>query len=143
MYRIAAATLMVATLGNSAYAHTVPDPKAWAQQFAAVAASGDKAAELAALVAVADPDIKPEAMQHVVDLVDRFNEGHKAQSSSIIRETPLGDMLYRFHLAVHYSGYHYFFWLVDMVHVDDGWELINVDVGSNLNEILSKPWPLK
>src|SRR5215470_17539502 len=70
-------------------------------------------------------------------------KGERAQSSCIIRETQLGDAIYRFNLAVHYGGTRYLFYSVDMVHVDDGWEMVYFTANSDLNVILNTPWPFK
>jgi hypothetical protein len=46
-------------------------------------------------------------------------------------------------MAVHYGGVHYLFYSVDMVHVDDGWEIAFLNMNSDLNVILNTPWPFK
>lgn len=143
MYRLAYAAIAVATLTANTWADTVPDPKAWAQQFAAIAAHGDKDALIAALISVADPRINPVSLKSALEGMDRANEGRKALSSSIIRETPLGDVIYRFNLAVYYGGVHYLFYSIDMVRVDDGWEVLYLNVNSDLNTVLNTPWPFK
>ena len=143
MYRVVYAAIAIGTLSTSAWADTVPDPKVWARQFAAIAANADKDALFAALISVADPRINQGAVKSGLEALDRANEGRKAQSSSIIRETQLGDAIYRFNLAVHYGGTRYLFYSVDMVHVDDGWEMAYFTANSDLNVILNTPWPFK
>jgi hypothetical protein len=143
MYRVVYAAIAVATLSVSARADTVPDPKAWAQQFATIAAHGDKDALFTALSSVIDPRANSAQLKSALETIDRGLEGRKAQSASIIRETPLGDAAYRFNLAVHYGGVYYLFYSVDMLHVDGGWEVLNFDISSDLNKVLNAPWPFK
>src|SRR5260370_36099039 len=143
MYRVVYAAIAVGTLSASAWADTVADPKVWARQFAAIAANADKDALFAALISVADPRINPGTLKSGLETLDRANEGRKAQSSSIIRETQLGDAIYRFNLAVHYGGLRYLFYSVDMVHGDDGWEMAYFNANNDLNVILNTPWPFK
>ena len=143
MYRIVCTAIAVGTLSTGAWADTVPDPKAWARQFVAIAAHADKDALFTALISVADPQINPAALESGLESIDRANEGRKAQSASIIREVPLGDAVYRFNMAVHYGSVHYLFYSVDMLHVDDGWEVVYFHVSSDLNNILNMPWPIK
>jgi hypothetical protein len=133
----------VGTLSGSAWADTVPDPKAWAQQFAAVASHGDKDSLFAALSPVFDPRINRAQLKSGLETMERGLEGRKAMSSSIIREEPLGDAVYRFNLAIHYGGTYYMFYSVEMLHIDDGWEVVNFNVSSDLNKILNAPWPFK
>jgi hypothetical protein len=87
---------VVGTLSGSAWADTVPDPKVWAQQFAAIASHGDKDALFAALSPVFDPKVNRAQLQSVLETIERGLEGRKAKSSSIIREEGLGDAVYRF-----------------------------------------------
>jgi hypothetical protein len=143
MYRFVYAAIAVATLSASACADTVPEPKAWAQQFAAIAAHADKDALFTALSSVLSPRINSAQLKSGLETIDRGLEGRKAQASSIIREELLGDAVYRVHLAVHYGGVYYMFYAVDMLHVDGGWEVVNWNVSSDLNKILSLPWPFR
>ena len=143
MYRLVYAAIAVGTLSANAWADTVPDPKAWAQQFAAIAAHADRDALFAALRSVTDPRINSETMKNALEAMDRTNEGRTARSSSIIPEIPLGDVIYRFNLAVHYGDVHYRFYSVDMVRIDDGWEVVNLNFSTDLNNILNMPWPYK
>jgi hypothetical protein len=144
MYRLVYAAIAVGTLLSAeARAGTVPDPKEWAQQFAAIAAHADKDALFAALRPVTDPRITSETIKTALDAWDRTNEGRTARSSSIIREIPLGDVIYRFDLAVHYGDFRYRFYSVDMVRGDDGWEVIYLNLSTDLNVILNTPWPYK
>jgi hypothetical protein len=143
MYRVLYAAIAVATASTGAWADTVPDPKAWAQQFAAIAAHGDKDALFTALSSVFDPRVNLAQLKSGLETMDRGLEGRKAQSASIIGETQLGDAVYRFNLAVHYGGVYYLFYLVDMLHVDDGWEVMNINFSSDLNKVLNNPWPFR
>jgi hypothetical protein len=78
-----------------------------------------------------------------LETIDRALQGRKAQSSSIMREELLGDAVYRFHLAVHYGGLTNMFYSIDMLHVDDGWEVVNWNASTDLNKALSLPWPFR
>jgi hypothetical protein len=143
MYRVVYAVIVAGTLSASAWADTVPDPKAWAQQFSAVAAHADKDALFTALSSVLNPRLNSAQLKSGLETVDRGLEGRKAQSSSIIREELLGDAVYRFHLAVHYGDVYYMFYTVDMLHVDGGWEGVYFNVGTDLNKALTLPWPFR
>jgi hypothetical protein len=143
MYRVFYAAIVAGTLSASALARTVPDPKAWAQQFSAVAAHADKDALFTALSSVLNPRITSAQLKTGLETIDRVLEGRTARSSSIIREELLGDAVYRFHLAVHYGDVYYMFYTVDMLHVDGGWEVVNFNFNSDLNKALTLPWPLR
>ena len=143
MYRFVYAAIAVATLSASSWADTVPEPKAWAQQFAAIAAHADKDTLFTALSTVANASMNLPQLKSGIETIDRGLQGRKAQSSSIIREELLGDAIYRFDLAIHYGGVYYMFYSIDMLHVDGGWEVVNWNVSSDLNKILSLPWPFR
>jgi hypothetical protein len=133
----------VCTLSSSAWADTVPDPKVWAQRFAAIASHGDKDTLFAAFSPVFDPRANRAQLKSGLETMERGLEGRRAKSSSIIREELLGDAVYRFNMAVHYGGTYYLFYSVELLHIDDGWEVVNFNVSTDLNKVLNLPWPFK
>jgi hypothetical protein len=107
MNRVVYAAIAVGILNANAWADTVPDPKAWARQFSAVAAHADKDGLFSALSSVLHPRLNSAQLKSGLETMERGLEGRKAQSSSIIREELLGDVVYRVQQAVHYGDIYY------------------------------------
>jgi hypothetical protein len=95
------------------------------------------------LLSVMTQEVKSDKLRNVLAPVFTFLHGKTAKYGSVIRESPLGDAIYRGIVAVDYDDSLFLFYSLDFRHIAGGWEMVNVDMSTNLNEILAKPWPFK
>jgi hypothetical protein len=126
---------------QSASAEPATDPQKRVQQFAVLAGKGDGGAITRELLSLAAGELRPKLEGILAPIFKNNLQGKNAKYGSVISETRLGDAIYRSILAVDYDDSFFLFYLVDFRRLSgDGWELVNLTGGTNLNELLTKPW---
>jgi hypothetical protein len=137
--------ILLGAVGLAAQAQAAPtrDPDAWAKQFTAAAIAGDQQRITEAASSIADPDMDLKRLKSVMNAVEAGYAHEKPRFGSTFGDVRIGDFLHRFRIAVIFGASHYLFYNVDLVRTESGWQLSHLLISSNLNEILSDPWPFK
>lgn len=125
-----------------AQAAPIKDPAPWVQRFAAAAAANDAVRITEAVNEVAHPSVPKDRVAEAIRTVVNQLGGRTAHYAEVFGHEQVGTFLDRSRVAVN-VGEGFLFYGVDLARFKDGWQLVNITITGNLDELMKQPLPLK
>ena len=127
----------------AAQAAPIADPDAWAKRFIEAAAANDAPGLTAIINEIASPRLPQDKIaESVKGVIDHF-AGKKPAFTEQFEAAKTGTFLVRYRFALSYPE-QFLFYGVDLVRSSPyGWELFNIKMSTNLNELMIDPYPFK
>lgn len=125
-----------------ARAAPIKDPAPWVQRFAAAAAANDAVRITEAVNEVAHPSVPKDRVAEAIRTVVNQLGGRPTHYAEVFGHEQVGTFLDRSRVAVN-VGEGFLFYGVDLARFKDGWQLVNITITGNLDELMKQPLPLK
>lgn len=126
----------------AARAAAIPDPAPWIQRFAAATAANDAVRITETVNEVAHPSVPKDRVAEAIRNVVNQLGGRPANYGEVFGHERIGSFFDRSRVMVN-VGDGFLFYGVDLARFKDGWQLVNISITSNLDDLMKQPLPLK
>lgn len=125
-----------------AQAAAIKDPAPWVQRFTAAAIANDAVRITETVNEVAHSSLPKDRVAEAVRTVVNQLGGKPANYGEIFGHQTVGTFLDRSRVVVS-VGEGFLFYGLDLARFKDGWQLVNITITGNLDELMKQPLPLK
>lgn len=127
---------------GAARAAAVQDPAPWVERFAAATAANDAVRITETVNEVAHPSVPKDRVAEAIRNVVNQLGGRPANYGEVFGHERVGSFFDRSRVMVN-VGEGFLFYGVDLARFKDGWQLVNISITSNLDDLMKQPLPLK
>ena len=138
--RIALVALLALSFGRTAFAASASEVDSWSTRFSDAVASGETDQMMQTIDEIRDERVDHDGLQTAIG---SFNSNFKKagfQYTTRIDDQSIGDLYRRFTTVSVYSHEHIYYTTTFLRSIQ-GWKLIAMQMNSDVNKILTLPWP--
>ena len=127
---------------DAARAAAIQEPAPWVERFAAATAANDAVRITETVNEVAHPSVPKDRVAEAIRNVVNQLGGRPANYGEVFGHERVGSFFDRSRVMVN-VGEGFLFYGVDLARFKDGWQLVNISITSNLDDLMKQPLPLK